>query len=78
MKLNLGLIDRGIRMFLAILIIDLYITKVLAGGLAFVLIPLAAFFIITGLISFCPIYNFIGISTKKKTLSTEKKGNHST
>lgn len=72
MRLNLGTIDRGIRMFLAILIIDLSITKVLSGALGIGFVILAAFLIITALISFCPIYNLIGISTKKNHLSTEK------
>lgn len=72
MKSNFGYIDRGARLFLAILIIDLYLINVLSGILALILLILAALFIITGFIGFCPVYNFFGISTKKKHLSTKK------
>ena len=66
MKINLGLVDRAIRFVVAAAIAVLYCTKVINGTLALVLGILAVVFIVTSFISFCPLYTFIGLSTKKK------------
>jgi hypothetical protein len=67
MKTNMGSIDKGIRVFIAIVIGVLYFTNQISGTAAIVLIALAGIFIITSLISFCPLYSPFGISTCKKT-----------
>lgn len=72
MRRNLGLADRGIRMFLAILVIDLFIMHAISGILAIVLLIMAGILLVTGFIGFCPIYSFFGISTNKKHLFTKK------
>ncbi|XOV94783.1 MAG: DUF2892 domain-containing protein [Bacteroidota bacterium] len=66
MKKNMGTIDRIARIIIGVLIIVLYYTGVISGTLAIVLGVLAAIFIITSFISFCPLYFPFGISTRKK------------
>jgi hypothetical protein len=63
MKKNMGNADRAIRVVIAILIAVLYFTNVISGTLALVLIFLAAVFVLTSLISFCPLYSLIGVNT---------------
>jgi hypothetical protein len=66
MKKNMGNLDRTIRLIAAIVIAILVFTKVLTGTLAIVLVILAAIFVLTSLVSFCPLYLPLGISTCKK------------
>jgi hypothetical protein len=65
MKTNMGTIDRVARILVAVIISIAYFTNVISGTLAIVLLILASIFIITSLISFCPLYLPLGISTKK-------------
>ena len=66
MKKNMGSADKTIRVFIAAIIALLYFTGVITGTLAIVLMILALVFIITSLISFCPLYPLLGINTSKK------------
>jgi hypothetical protein len=66
MKKNMGSIDKAIRLLIALLIVILAFTHVITGTLAIVLIILAAVFVLTSLISFCPLYWPFGINTGKK------------
>lgn len=66
MKKNMGSIDKVVRIVLALVIVVLYATNVLSGTLGFVLLAVAAIFVLTSLISFCPLYLPFGISTCKK------------
>ena len=66
MKQNLGSFDRIIRVIIAIVIAALYFANVISGTVAIVLLVLAGIFILTSLVSFCPLYLPFGISTKKK------------
>jgi len=67
MKKNMGTSDKVIRIFLAIVIGILYYTNVISGPFAIVLGCIAGIFILTSLISFCPLYAPFGFSTCKKT-----------
>ena len=67
MKTNMGIIDRVVRIVIALVFIGLYFTNVITGMLAIVLVVLAGVFILTGLISFCPLYWPLGINTGKKS-----------
>jgi hypothetical protein len=67
MKANMGSTDRIIRAIIAIVIAALYFTNVITGLLGIVLLVLAAIFLLTSFISFCPLYLPFGISTGKKT-----------
>lgn len=65
MKLNMGTIDRSIRLAVAVLIAVLYFTGQLTGLVAVVLGIVAAGFVVTSVIGFCPAYLPFGISTRK-------------
>ena len=66
MKKNMGLIDRAIRIAVAVVIAILYFTNFISGTLAIVLLVVSAIFILTIIISFCPLYTLLGIKTNKK------------
>ena len=66
MKKNMGGADRIIRVIIAALMAVPYLTGTVTGTLGLVLLVLAAVFVLTGLISFCPLYWPFGISTAKK------------
>jgi hypothetical protein len=67
MKKNMGRIDRVIRIVLAIVVAILYMNGSITGTAAIILGILAAVFIITSLIGFCPLYVPFKISTIKKS-----------
>lgn len=66
MKKNMGSVDKIIRLIVAALLAILFFTGVIEGVLGVVLVVLAAVFVLTSLISFCPLYAPFGISTCKK------------
>jgi hypothetical protein len=69
MKKNMGIADRIIRALVAVVIFALYFTGIITGTLGIVLIVIASVFLLTGLVSFCPLYTVVGLSTcpaKKK------------
>jgi hypothetical protein len=66
MKKNMSTLDRVIRTLIAVVIIGLYLAHVISGTLAIVLLVIAAIFILTSIISFCPLYWLLGISTAPK------------
>lgn len=66
MKANMGNLDKGIRIAIAIVIAILYFTNMISGLTATILLGIALIFILTSFISFCPLYYPFGISTKKK------------
>ncbi|MFA5973620.1 MAG: DUF2892 domain-containing protein [Lentimicrobiaceae bacterium] len=67
MKSNMGTADKIIRIAIAVLIAILYFfTDLIPGTLGIVLLVLAAVFVLTSLISFCPLYLPFGINTGKK------------
>jgi len=69
MKKNMGGLDRTLRVLAAIAIFVLYYTGILSGMVAIILLAFAAVFILTGFISFCPLYYPFGFTTKR----TERK-----
>jgi len=62
----MGMADRIIRTILAVVIGVLYFTNVITGTWGIILLILAIVFLLTSLISFCPLYVPIKLSTKKK------------
>lgn len=62
----MGTIDKVIRILIALVVIGLYFTNVISGTIAIVLLVLSGIFILTSLISFCPLYLPFGINTAKK------------
>ncbi len=66
MKPNMGTADRAIRLLVAAAVIALYFTNVISGTVAIGLLVFAGIFILTSVISFCPLYAPFNISTKKE------------
>jgi hypothetical protein len=65
MKINESGIDRVIRIVLGIVLLALYFTGVVAGGLGIAFIVLGAIALITGAVGFCPLYALLKIRTMK-------------
>lgn len=63
MKKNMGNLDRIVRTLIAIVAGYLYFGGIVTGTLGVVLIVLAAVFLLTSLVSFCPLYTLVGLST---------------
>jgi len=59
----MGMVDRVIRTIVAIAVAILYFTGAIQGVLGIVLLVLAVVFLLTSLISFCPLYAPFGLST---------------
>lgn len=68
MTKNMGSLDRLIRVILSGLVVVLYFTNVISGTTAIILLVLAAVFILTSLVSFCPLYLPFGLSTIRKKI----------
>jgi hypothetical protein len=66
MKKNMGTADKVIRILVAIVIAILFFTNVISGTLGIVLLVLAGIFLLTSVVSFCPLYLPFGIHTDKK------------
>lgn len=65
MKANMGTTDRLIRIFAATAIAILYYMGLISGTVAIVLGVVAVIFILTSMVSFCPLYAPFKLSTKK-------------
>ena len=65
MRKNMGNADRIIRVIIAVIIAALYFTNVITGTLGIILLVLAGIFVLTSLVSFCPLYAPFGLSTCK-------------
>ena len=63
MKKNMGNIDKVIRVILAISFGVLYFTETVTGTLGLVLVILGAVFLLTSVVSFCPLYAIVGLNT---------------
>lgn len=62
----MGTADKVLRILVAAAVVGLYLANIISGTLAMVLLVFAGIFILTGVISFCPLYYPFGISTRKK------------
>ncbi|MCH8557623.1 MAG: DUF2892 domain-containing protein [Balneolia bacterium] len=65
MKKNMGTADKAIRSVVALVVAILYFTGVITGTLGVVLLVFAGVFLLTSLVSFCPLYAPFGIRTCK-------------
>lgn len=64
MKLNMGVIDRVLRVLIALVIGVLYWQNIISGTLGIVLLVLGGVFVLTSLVGFCPLYLPLKLSTK--------------
>jgi hypothetical protein len=67
MKKNMGTTDKIIRLLMAAIFIGLFITDTVVGTAGVVLLILAGIFILTSVVSFCPLYSFFGANTCNKS-----------
>jgi hypothetical protein len=65
MKLNVGNVDRAVRILAAAVLAFLYFQGTVTGTLGIVLLIAAAVFALTGFVGMCPLYRVFGISTCK-------------
>lgn len=61
----MGSIDKAFRIIVALVIAILFYMDMISGTLGIILLILAGIFVLTSLISFCPLYAPFGISTCK-------------
>lgn len=66
MTVNMGTLDRTIRIVLAVLFALLIVTGAVQGVAATILGILAVVFVLTSIIRFCPLYVPFHINTDKK------------
>lgn len=66
MKTNMGSFDRIARILIALVFATLYFTGTVTGTSGIILLVLGAVFVLTSLISFCPLYTLFGINTCPK------------
>lgn len=59
----MGNADRIIRILVAAAVAILYFTNIITGTLGIVLLAIAAVFILTSLVGFCPLYKLVGLNT---------------
>lgn len=65
MTKNMGSADRIVRTLIAIVAIYLYFSGTVTGVVGIILIVISAIFLLTSLISFCPLYRVFGLKTCK-------------
>jgi uncharacterized membrane protein len=63
MKKNMGNPDRIVRLILAAIMAVLFFTNTVTGVFGIILLVLAIVFVLTSLISFCPLYTLVGLNT---------------
>ena len=62
----MGRVDKIIRVLLAVAVGVLYFIGLISGTVAIILGILAIVFLLTSLVSFCPLYFPFNLSTRKK------------
>lgn len=62
----MGNTDKAIRVIIAAIIIILFLNDSISGMIGVVLLAVAAIFMLTSLLSFCPLYTIFGIKTNPK------------
>jgi hypothetical protein len=66
MKKNMGKLDRGLRVVVALILGFLVFTGKLEGLMYNIALALGAIFLLTSAISFCPLYVPLGMNTCEK------------
>lgn len=61
----MGTADKVVRILIALVVGMLYFTGIISGTLAIILGILSVIFILTSLVSFCPLYILVGLKTNK-------------
>lgn len=66
MKKNMGNKDKLLRSLAAVIFAILYFSGAVRGPAGMILMVLAAVFLLTSFVGFCPLYTLFGITTLKK------------
>lgn len=66
MKRNMSNLDRILRIAAAVFFAYLYFSGIVSGALGIILLVLAAVFVLTSVVAFCPLYLPFKFSTHKK------------
>jgi hypothetical protein len=74
MTKNMGTADRVVRTLLAVVFAFLYFTGRVGGTLGLVLLVLAVVFVLTSVVSFCPLYVPFKLSTRGGASGQETPG----
>jgi len=67
MTKNMGSIDQGIRLVVAVVLVVLYFSDTVTGILGIVALVVAGVFTLTSMLGFCPLYTLLGIKTCQTT-----------
>lgn len=65
MKKNVGSLDKGIRILLALAVVLLNYFEIINGTIALILLIIAMILIVTSFANFCPLYALLGKSSCK-------------
>ena len=65
MKLNMGKIDRIIRIAIAAVLVALFFARTVTGWLGVILLVIAGIFLLTSLVGICPLYSACHIRTNR-------------
>jgi len=63
MRKNMGTLDKTLRLIVAAIAVALAASGTLVGTMAIIAYVLAAVFVVTSFVSFCPIYRLVGLRT---------------
>lgn len=66
MKKNLGVIDKVVRILIAVVLVVLYFTHTITGTFGIILLILSGILVLTSIIGICPLYVPFGLSTGRK------------
>ena len=63
MQKNMGTLDKTLRLIVAAIAVALAASGTLVGTMAIIAYVLAAVFVVTSFVSFCPLYRLVGLRT---------------
>ncbi len=66
MKKNMGVIDKVVRILIAVVLVVLYFTHIITGTLGIIMLILSGILVLTSIIGICPLYVPFGLSTGRK------------
>jgi K+-transporting ATPase A subunit len=67
MNQNMGSTDRIVRIIIAVILAALYFMGTVSGTLGIIFLIIAAVFLLTSLLGWCPLYLPFKLSTKKQS-----------
>ena len=62
---NMAVADRAVRTLIAAAVVALWATGAVGGTLALILGVVAAIFLLTSFVGWCPLYTLLGVATRR-------------